>query len=97
MRIISRRTLREFGLLHPDAKLVLDAWWSATNRGRWTSPSELLASNRNVRLLRDGRVVFKLRGNQYRLVVKVHYTRSIVYVRFIGTHAEYDRIDANTI
>lgn len=97
MRIIARRTLREFCTTHPDAKLALDAWWNATRRAQWASPSELTLHNRNARSLGEDRVVFKVKGNHYRLILKVHYARGIIYIRFIGTHAEYDRIDAHTI
>ncbi|MBH0197350.1 MAG: type II toxin-antitoxin system HigB family toxin [Nitrospira sp.] len=97
MRIIAKRTLRRFWTRHPKAKGPLEAWHQEVARADWVSPSAVKAHFRSASVLPDNRVVFNIAGNQYRLIVKINYPYRIVYVRFIGTHAGYDAIDATTI
>lgn len=97
MRIISRRTLKEFWEKHPDAKQSLQAWYIDVKRANWFAPADIKRIYRNVSLLPNNRVVFNIKGNSYRLVVAVQYKLSIVYIRFLGTHEEYDRIDATEV
>ena len=97
MRIIAKRSLREFWTQHPSAKGPLEAWHQEVAHADWRSPSALKLQFRSASLLRDNRVVFNIAGNQYRLVVKINYPYRIVYIRFIGTHKDYDAIDATTI
>ena len=97
MRIISKKPLREFWEEHADAKASLQAWYEDAQRSEWRTPSDIKRSYRNASIIGDNRVIFNIKGNDYRLVVKVHYDRGIVYVRFIGTHREYDSIDAERI
>ncbi len=97
MRVIARRTLREFWERHPDAQQPLAAWYHDAKRARWTSPSDIKAVYRNASFVGSQRVVFNIKGNKYRVVVAVQYPFGLVYIRFVGTHAEYDRIDAATI
>lgn len=97
MRVITKGTLRDFWQQHPDAADALKAWYDDTTRSAWASPAEIRQRYSSASILPDNRVVFNIRGNTYRLVVKIHYNTGYVYVRFIGTHAEYDRIDATTI
>lgn len=97
MRVIARRTLREFWERHADAREQLQVWLAVTERADWKSPADIKAVFRSAVVLRGNRIVFNIRGNRYRLIVKIHYNRRIVYIRFVGTHAEYDRIDAETI
>ncbi|MBN1866356.1 type II toxin-antitoxin system HigB family toxin [Candidatus Sumerlaeota bacterium] len=97
MRIVSRKTLREFWERHPDARHPLQAWYEDTKRAEWNSPADIKRVYRNASLLPNNRVVFNIKGNDYRLVAAVQYAHCIVYVRFIGAHREYDRIDAVTI
>ena len=73
------------------------AWYRETLAADWSSPAAVKAQFRNASILRDGRVVFNLAGNKYRLVVWINYPYRVVYVRFIGTHRQYDAIDAQTI
>ena len=73
------------------------AWYRQTLKADWNSPAALKQELRNVSILKDGRAVFNIAGNKYRLVVWINYSYRVVYVRFIGTHAEYDQIDAQTI
>ncbi len=97
MRIIARKAHRQFWERHPDAEQPLRAWYHDAQRAHWKSLSDLKALYRNASLLINNRVVFNIKGNRYRLVAAIHYSAGIVFVRFIGTHQEYDRIDAETI
>lgn len=100
MRVIALRTLLEFCDSHTQgeaARQPVLAWYAEAKRAMWATPAEVKAQYRNASVLKDSRVVFNIGGNKYRLVVKIRYDKGIVYVRFIGTHAEYDAIDAHTI
>mgnify|MGYP003382155712 CR=1 FL=1 len=97
MRVISKKPLREFWERHVDARAALQAWYEDALRTEWRTPSDIKSSYANASIIGDNRVVFNIRGNDYRLVVKVHYDRGHVYIRFVGTHHAYDGIDAETI
>jgi len=97
MRIISRRRLVEFWEVHPDAEQPLRAWYTETKRASWNSPAEIKEVYRSVSILSNNRVVFNIKGNTYRLIVVVEYSQGKMFIRFVGTHAEYDRIDATSI
>ena len=97
MRIISRRRLVEFWESHPDAEQPLRAWYTEAKKEVWNSPSEVKASYNSVSILPGNRLVFNIKGNTYRLVVIVEYSQGKMFIRFVGTHAEYDRIDATMI
>ena len=97
MRIISRKVLREFWERHPDARQALQAWYADAKRATWKTPTALKNVYRNASIIANNRVVFNIEGNRYRLVVAITYEYGIVYIRFVGTHQEYDRIDAATI
>lgn len=97
MRVISKKPLREFWEEHPNARAALQAWYEDATRSSWLTPSDIKRDYRNASIIGQNRVVFNIKGNDYRLVVKVHYDQGHVYIRFIGTHREYDRIDAERI
>jgi mRNA interferase HigB len=97
MWIISRKTLKEFWERHPDAQQPLQAWYIDTKHALWKSPADIKGIYRNTSFIANNRVVFNIKGNKYRLVVAIRYEYGIVYVRFVGTHREYERIDASTI
>jgi mRNA interferase HigB len=97
MRVISRKPLVDLGIRCPEAKAELDAWFHEVEASDWPNPAGLKAHYGNASILKGGRVVFNICGNKFRLVVKINYVYSIVYVRFAGTHHEYDQIDANKI
>ena len=97
MRIIAKKSLREFWERHPDSEPPLQAWYLEVRKADWASPDQVRGRFSNASILRNNRVVFRIKGNAYRLVAKVVYARRIVYIRFVGTHAEYDRIDAEGV
>jgi mRNA interferase HigB len=97
MRIITRRTLREFWEVHPDAEQQLRAWYDNVKKANWKSPTDVKADYRTASFLAKNRVIFNIKGNRYRLVVAIDYEYGVIYVRFVGTHGEYDKISAATI
>lgn len=97
MRIISRKTLRGFWERHSDVEPALQAWFHDARRASWKTPADIRNVYRNASFVGSNRIVFNIRGNQYRLVVAVQYQFGIVYIRFLGTHQEYNQIDVTTI
>jgi mRNA interferase HigB len=99
MRILSLATLRAFYELpnYADAKGPLLAWHGHALKARWHGPADVKSDFGNASILKEGRVVFNVAGNKYRLVTSINYSYGIVFVRFIGTHKQYDAIDAQTI
>ena len=96
MRVIAQSTLRAFWKSrseYADAKGPLEAWYWEVKQEQWTEPSDVKAKYRTASILKSGRIVFNIAGNKYRLVVHVHYATGIVFVRFVGTHKQYDRIE----
>ncbi|MEX2580126.1 MAG: type II toxin-antitoxin system HigB family toxin [Verrucomicrobiales bacterium] len=97
MRIISRGTLRDFWKSHADAEPALRAWFHEAANAEWSTPGDIKQAFPSADVLPGNRIVFNIKGNTYRLVVKLHYNTGILFIRFVGTHAEYDKIDAATI
>jgi mRNA interferase HigB len=97
MRIISRKTLRSFWENHPEVRQPLQAWYADVKHADWKKPSDIKNVYRNASFLSNNRVVFNIKGNSYRIIVVVQYGYGMVYIRFVGTHKEYDRINAETI
>lgn len=97
MRIISRKTLRDFWEKESAARTALEAWYAEAKAAVWTSPVDVKARYGTASILKDGRVVFNVGANKYRLVVWINYSFFTVYIRFVGTHEQYDEIDAQTI
>ena len=100
MRVIALSTLRAFWegrSAGSDARESILAWYRHVLHADWAAPADVKREFATASILRDGRVVFNIGGNRYRLVVWINYPYRVVYVRFIGTHAQYDRIDAQTI
>lgn len=99
MRIISRKTLRQFWErpAYADSEQPLRAWFREASRADWKSSAEVKASFRSASILANSRVVFNIAGNKYRLVVRVNYACRVIYIRFVGTHRQYDRIRAEEI
>lgn len=98
MQVIALRTLRTFWNRHPQAEAPVRAWFNQVAGARWTGPAEVKAQfGSTVDFVGDNRLIFDLGGNKYRLIVHVSYTYGRVLVKFIGTHAEYDRVDPETV
>jgi len=97
VHIIARKTLKDFWGKHPDAEQPLRAWYSETAHSAWSYPKDIKARYPAASFLTDNRVVFNIKGNRYRLITHVRYDLGRVYIRFIGTHAEYDKVNAATI
>ena len=97
MRIIAKKTLKDFWEREPAAKSALEAWHAEAKNAEWSLPADVKANYGTASILKDGRVVFNIGGNKYRLVVWINYDFFTIYIRFVGTHKEYDEIDAQTI
>lgn len=97
MRVIAKRTLREFWAIHPDAQNPLEAWHLEVQKASWAMPQQIKEQFGAASILKGGRVVFNIGGNKYRLVVAVDFGRQACFVKFIGTHAQYDQINAETV
>jgi mRNA interferase HigB len=99
MRIISRKTLRQFWQKsqYADAEQPLKAWFREASKADWATPAEIKAVFRTASIVRNNRVVFNICGNKYRLIVTVNYAYRVIYIRFIGTHAQYDRINVEEV
>lgn len=97
MRAIAVSALRAFWDRNPDAQQPLQAWYQETTHATWTQPADIKAQYRSASVLKNRRVVFNIKGNDYRLIVAIAYKLQIVYVKFVGTHQAYDAVDAETI
>ena len=99
MRVRAKRILREFWEKpeYSDAEQPLKAWYSETRRADWKTPQDIKTQFRHASILKGNRVVFNIAGNKYRLIVKVNYAFGVVYIRFVGTHSQYDAIDAENV
>ena len=97
MRIIALGTLRRFWRRHPDAETPLRAWFAIARRAQWHSPADVKAAYRSASFIAGNRVVFNVKGNDYRLVVAVHYNRGMMFIRFVGTHRQYEAVDAASV
>ena len=97
MRVIARQALRGFYECHADSKAPLETWFHEVSQARWHGPQEIKKRFPSADILPGNRVVFNIKGNTYRLIVKIHYNTGIVFIRFVGTHADYDKIDATHI
>lgn len=97
MKIISVKILKDFWQQYPDSEQHLKAWMDEVKHANWLQPAEIKAKYRSASVLKNRRIVFNIKGNQYRLIVAIAYQFGAVYVKFIGTHQQYDAIDAETI
>ena len=97
MRVIAKRTLRSFWAKHQDCEEQLKAWYKEAQEANWKGIKDVKREYASASFLHGNRVVFNIKGNHYRLIVRINYDYGIVWIRFIGTHSEYDRIDATKI
>ena len=99
VRIIARRTLREFWEKpgHKDSEQPLRAWFAEAAKAEWATPADIKEQHRNASIVGNPRLVFNIGGDKYRVVVAFRYGARIAFIRFVGTHAAYDRIDVETV
>jgi mRNA interferase HigB len=97
MRVISKKTLISFWLIHTDAEQALKAWYDEASHAQWASPNEIKGQYRNASFIGSNRVVFNIAGNKYRLIVSITYQHKAIFIKFIGTHEAYDKVDALTV
>lgn len=96
-RIFSKSTLKDFWMKNPDSEQYLKTWFDTAMNANWKTPNEVKQTYANASILKDSRIVFNIKGNTYRLVAKFNFEKQWIFIRFIGTHSEYDKIDANSI
>jgi mRNA interferase HigB len=97
MRIVAKRALREFWEQFPETQEPLLAWYREVEKEDWDGPAKVKEKYRSASIIKGSRVVFNIKGNDYRLVVKVNYPYRMIYIRFVGTHAEYDKINVEEV
>ena len=97
MRVLSRKVLRQFWERYPDARQALQAWYIDVKHADWKKSSDIKNVYQNASFLSSNRVVFNIKGNTYRVIIVVLYKYRIVYIRFVGTHKDYSRVNAETI
>jgi mRNA interferase HigB len=96
-RIFAKSTLREYWLIHPDSEQYLKTWYDTAMSSNWKTPNDVKQTYANASILKDNRIVFNIKGNSFRLVAKFNFEKQWIFIRFIGTHTAYNKIDANTI
>ena len=96
-RIFAKSTLRIYWETHSDAEQYLKTWYDTAMNLSWKSPNDVRQTYAHASILKDNRIVFNIKGNSYRLVAKFNFEKQWIFIRFIGTHQEYDKIDANII
>ena len=97
MRVIAKKTLRDFWAKHPDCEQQLKAWYQEAEDAKWRSPKDIKRDYPSASILAGNRIVFNIKGNHYRLIVRVNYDYGMVWIRFVGTHSAYDKIDADKV
>lgn len=97
MHIISRKTLLLYWAKMPETEQALKSWFAEAEKALWANPTEIKEKYRSASILKNNRVVFNICGNKYRLIVRINYSSKVVFIRFIGTHSEYDKINAEEI
>jgi len=96
-RIFAKSTLREYWEKHKASEQYLKTWYDTAMSSNWKTPNDVKLSYANASILKNGRIVFNIKGNSHRLIVKFNFEKKWAFIRFIGNHTEYDKIDANTI
>ena len=94
LRVIAKKILRDFWEIHNDCEHQLKSWYQEASRAEWKNPNDIKAEDSSVSILNNNRFVFNIKGNSYRLIVKINFDYQMIWIRFIGTHAEYDKINA---
>ena len=96
-RIFAKSTLRTYWRKHSNSEQYLKTWYDTAMNSTWKTPNDVKKTYGNASILKNGRIVFNIKGNSYRLIVKFNFEKQWAFIRFIGTHAEYDKINADTI
>jgi mRNA interferase HigB len=97
MNVISLKKLREFYDIHPDSKAYLTSWFKTVRKADWKDYNDVKEDFRSADFIADNRVIFNIKGNHYRLITRISFTHKRVMIKWLGTHTEYDRINARTI
>jgi mRNA interferase HigB len=97
LRVIAKSTLRKFWEKHSDCEEQLKSWFSETEKSDWNNINEIKRDYPSASILKDNRIVFNIKGNKYRLIAKFNFDFKLCWIRFVGTHAQYDKINANNI
>lgn len=97
LRVIAKKILREFWERHNDCEQQLKSWFQEASKAEWTNPNEIKTEYPSASIIGNDRIVFNIKGNSYRLIVKVNFDYQMVWIRFVGTHSEYDKVNAKTI
>jgi mRNA interferase HigB len=97
MRIIAKKTLRDFWEKYPDSQESLENWYCEATKSDWSTPQQVKDKFRNASIIADNRVVFNIKGNDYRLIVRINYPHHLIYIKFIGTHKQYDAVEASKV
>ena len=97
IRIFAKSTLKNFWIIYPDSEQYLKTWYDTAMSSNWKTPNEVKQTYVNASILKDNRIVFNIKGNSYGLVAKFNFGKQWIFIRFIGSHVEYNKIDANNI
>lgn len=97
MRVIAVKTLRDFSVKHPQAKQALLAWHDEASKASWQTPADIKRHFASASFVGNNRVVFNIKGNDFQLIVAMAYKLGVIYIKFVGTRAQYDTVDANTV
>jgi mRNA interferase HigB len=97
LRVVAKKILRDFWEKHEDCEQQLKAWFREAQKAEWENPNQVKEEYPSASILNNNRLIFNIKGNNYRLVVKINYEYQMIWIRFIGTHGEYDKINADTI
>lgn len=97
MRVISRKTLVDFWTKHRDAEVALKLWFKTVEKATWKNPAEVKEVYRSADPIANNRIIFDIKGNKYRIIAHIHFERQQLFIRFVGTHAEYDKVDATKV
>ena len=97
MRVVAKKILRDFWEKHSDCEQQLKSWYQEASNAEWKSPNGTKSEYPSASILSNNKIVFNIKGNNYRLIIKINYDYQIIWIRFIGTHSEYDKINTNEI
>ena len=97
MRVIAKKILRDFWESHPDCEQKLNSWYQEASKAKWKNPGDIKKEYPGASIIPNNRVVFNIKGNTYRLIVRINYDYQMIWIRFVGSHGEYDKINATEI